>query len=406
VDRDIRPTLVLVVAFLVALGFFFWIFTAVEWLVALGLVSVPLALFAVVFLWRVRIGHVAAPPEQVLAAIAHGMRLGLYRVSEEPGELTIRVGSMSAVKVRARPALGGTDLTYTVYATPGGWSLLMVMFFLWELAVFTAPVTLFILMQVRAFVRERVLSYALPGGLPPAPAPSDVRAILIDSLSEGYRVASEAAEAEKSAYHDLLAFAFFLGFVAWGLVFIEALLSSAEVDFARRLQDSSLIALVAGTAVAVALGLGIRYVLRPRLRLLETWATRLREALAREAGGARPPEASPSAFELLSEASKEVPVWFAALRRGGMSREPGTWVAIFFAGIWGVTLLGLAVSLAGLVLIAIPAGAAGLGFLALAYLLYRGWQRRVEAERASVMASWDLRLSAIRAQMERFLQDL
>ena len=407
-DRDIRAMLVLVTGFLVALVLFFWIFTsALDILLQLGFVFAPLALFAAVFLWRFRIGHVAGPPEQVLAAIAHAMRRSLYRVTEEPGQLTIRIGSISAVKVRARATAGGTDLTYTPYGTTTGWSLLMVMFFLWELAVFTAPVVLFILVQVRDFVRGRILPYVSAGGFPPAPAPGDVQAMLIDGLSEGHRLASEAVEAEQSSYQDLLVFGFFLGFVTWALVFIMWFLSSAESDFALRLQDSSLIALAVGAAVTVAFGLGIRHVFRPRLLRMKAWAGRLREALERETGWAPPQETAPSAFEIVSEATGEVPLWLAALRRGGLSREPGTWAAILVAAFWGATLLWLAVTLVALsLLIAVPLGAGGFGLLSLAYLLYRGWHRKVETERANALSTWGTRLSSIRAQMERFLQDL
>jgi hypothetical protein len=410
-DPDIRPTLVSVAAFVAALALSFWLLTSgLDFLVLLSLVVIPpLSLFALVFLWRFPLGRVAAPPEQVLASIAQAMRRSLYRVTEEPGQLTVRTGSLSAVKVRARPVPEGTALSYTVYATPAGWSLIMIVFILlYQLVMFTAPAVLYILLQVRGFVRERVLPLVASGGLPPFATPGgDVRTVLIEGLSEGYRIASEASEAEHSTYHDLLLLAFALGLVTWALVFPGVFVSSVEPDFVQRLLVSSVVALLGGTGVALGSGLLIRHVLRPRLLRLDLWTGQLRDALAREAGWAPLVGEPKSTLELLIEASSEVPTWLSALRRGGLSREPGTWVVIVLAAFWGLFLIGAAGFLAAsLPLVAIIAGTGGAGLVAGTYFLYRGWHRRVDAEKAQIVSSWDRRLAAIRAQMEQFLQDL
>jgi len=76
----------------------------------IALVLAPLVLFAAAFLWKGRIGHVAAPPDRALAGIAYALRMSMHRVEERSGSLMVRLGSSTAVKVIARPSGDGADL--------------------------------------------------------------------------------------------------------------------------------------------------------------------------------------------------------------------------------------------------------------------------------------------------------
>ena len=374
----------------------------------IALVLAPLVLFAAAFLWKGRIGHVAAPPDRALAGIAYALRMSMHRVEERSGSLTVRLGSSTAVKVIARPSGDGADLFYQPYATPAGWSILMILFFLWTFAIISVPIVLYIFVRSWEFVRFQIAPFTAPGAMPPVPPiPTEVQALLIASLSEGHRLASEAYEAEQSTYHDFMIMAVVCGIAAWGLIFIWAFTSSADPDFGRRIGDANILSLTAGTVVAIIVGLAIRAGLRPRLLLLKGWADRLWGALATEVGWATRGESAPSTFELLSEASRELPRWFRSFRRGGLSREPGTWVVIFAVGIWAAFLFFGAASFA----LSAPFLAAGLALggllLALAcYYLYQGWRTRLDSEEERLRSDWDHRLGTARESMERFFKDL
>jgi len=374
----------------------------------IALVLVPLALFSVVFVSKGRIGHLAVPPERALAGIAHAMRASLYRVTEETGSLTVRLDSVSAVKVLARPAADGTDVYFQPYATPAGWSFIIISFFLWSLAFLAVPLILFIFMEARGFARDRIASLTTGGAQPPAPlAATEVKALLIDGLSEGNRLASEAYEAEQSGYHDWLLLALLGGIVTWGLVFAWTFTASAEPDFGRRLEVPTVIAVAAGTMVTVLGGLVVRAALRSRLLRLKGWADRLRDALATEAGSTAPREHLPSSFELLSEAARQLPEWLTSLRRGGLSRDPGTWLVIVIAGFWSASLFVGAASLAVFApLLAAVLTLGGFLLTALCYLLYQRWRRRVDSERERTLSDWDRRLDSVRTSMDQFLRDL
>ena len=369
----------------------------------LPLVLASLAVVAAVFIRKGRIGHLAVPPNQALTGIAHALRASLYRVTEEREGVTVRLGFISAVKVTARPSGDGTDVYLQPYPTPAGW---MILFFLWSLL--TLPIVLFILMRAREFARDRIASLTDPGAHLAAPSgPTEVRALLIDGLSEGHRLASEAYEAERSRYHDLLLLAIMGGIIAWGLVFILAFTSSGEPVYGRQIEVSSVIAFPAGAVAMVLAVLAVRRARRPRVIRLKGWADRLREALEMEVGLSARNESLPSSFDVLSEASRQVPEWYVSLRKGGLSRETGTWLVVTVAGVGAVSLFYMAAAYA-LVESRLAAGAALGGFLLAAgsYILYRRWRRRLDSERDRALSDWNRRLESVRSSMDQFLQDL
>ena len=121
------------------------------------------------------------------------------------------------------------------------------------------------------------------------------------------------------------------------------------------------------------------------------------------------PDASePSAFELLAEASKEVPTWLEAVRRAGMSRDPGAFFLVFLMGLWAFQLL--AVGVPGLVTADPGIGALLLGGGTLltvgAVAFYLRWKSRRDEALARERQEWDRRFLSIRARMEEFLQGL
>ncbi len=406
--RKWSSVVVAVVSAAVAVPISIWVYLSGNLWLQIALVLASLAVFAAVFIRKGRIGHLLVPPDRALAGIAHALRASLYRVTAERESVTVRIDFISAVKVTARPSGDGADVYVQPYATPAGWGAIIILFWLWSLPLLTLPIVLFFLMRAREFARDRIASLTSLGGQLAAPSdPTEVRALLIDGLSEGHRLASEAYEAERSRYHDSLLLAMMGGIVVWGLVFIVAFTSSGEAVYGRQIEISSLIAFPTG-AVAMALAvLAVRRARRPRLIRLKGWADRLREALAVEVGLSARSESLPSSFELLSEASLQLPEWFVSLRRGGLSREPGTWLLITLAGMGAVSLFAAAATYA-LVVPRLAAGPALVGFLLVAgsYILYRRWRTRLDSERDRALSDWNRRLGSARSSMDQFLRDL
>src|SRR4030042_187166 len=114
-------------------------------------------------------------------------------------------------------------------------------------------------------------------------APKDVKATLIDSLSEGHRLAQEASESVKSNYEDLI-----------------------------------IIILVSGIAFFFGGFLAAWWLQPPDMASSDGF---------------------PSSFEIIAEAWGEVPSWLAARRRAGMFRHPSIWTAIVVFAYSGFLLL-------------------------------------------------------------------
>src|SRR3989442_2488813 len=91
-------------------------------------------------------------------------------------------------------------------------------------------------------------------------------------------------------------------------------------------------------AAAIPLGILIRVRLRPNVLLHRAHAERLRAAMARASAPGAPEGSEPSAFELLMDASVEVPSWIQVSRRGGLNRDPAAGALILVAAAWAFSL--------------------------------------------------------------------
>src|SRR4030065_1429098 len=129
--------------------------------------------------------------------------------------------------------------------------------------------------------------YKRPGETIAQGTPSKTRACLIDTLSEGYRLSSEAYESAKSNYEDRIVLCAFGGLVAWLIVFVTAAVAMGG-DF----DSGTPILIYAGARLVAGIGLPLAsYVLlstrsKAEMLSLREWATKMREELASEASHA------------------------------------------------------------------------------------------------------------------------
>ena len=144
---------------------------------------------------------------------------------------------------------------------------------------------------------------------------------------------------------------------------------------------------------------------KPMISDIGAWNARLEAALSREAGGLPAPDGEPSSFELIAGWYEELPKWLKARRKGGMLREPGQWLLIFFAGYEAINLaLGAASEMMHddykhavgyLVVSAVLFG--------VAVAIYLRWRKTRNEEDNATVAEVNKRLQSLKAEMEKYL---
>lgn len=358
-----------------------------------------IGMLSLLFVPAVRVGHLDVSREAVGARLARELRRRGLTVAEKEGELAVHLGRLAAARVLVSPSAGGTEARLANGATTSGWGTLATLIVLVWTSWLAVAVMLYVHFRVETFLR-RTLEPLLAAGLPPATrGPKDeIGEFVVDGLAEAHRLAQEAFEASRDVCHGWLALAVLGAVVGWFLVFLVFNLTSQEIEFGQRLFTAILLA----SGVAGALGAGgvalARRWCRVQVVAQRDWAERLREAWLAEAAGDESASDASGPFELLLEASREVPRWIRAIRRAGMHRDPASWMLVF-------ALLFTAWSVASFLFFdPLLATGAMVGLVLAAGLYYRSWRRQRDAELAREQAEWDGRYEELRMRMERYLE--
>jgi len=366
------------------------------------------AFLGITFLPKYPVRDVRAEPGAALAYLANRLRLMGYRVAESPGRLTIRIGSFSAILVTARPTPSGCRVLYQPFATPSGWGTLLTLLIIVYTGLAGLGLAAYGLLRAWSFSTS-VVAPLLPadGSLPEIPAEDRTRYMLLETLSEAHRAAAEATEALRSNYGDLQAIVVGGAIVVWLFVFVLFASADVSADFTARMMMAAARATAAVAAAAIPLGILIRIRLRPNVLLHRAHAERLRAAMARASAPGAPEGSEPSAFELLMDASVEVPSWIRVSRRGGLNRDPPAGLFIVVAAVWSITLVSAAFSFVFFnPVLAALWGSLGIALSVIATLFYRRWKRRWEEETKRALRDWEGRIDRIRAEMSRYIEDL
>jgi hypothetical protein len=259
-------------------------------------------------------------------------------------------------------------------------------------------------------VRDRLTPILPPDGAIPASfRQDDIGVLLVAGLAEGHRLAKEAYELERNTYQDNVGIALLVALLAGFLVFGWQIAYSPEPDFDLRVRNALLVATGGGAALAVVLAWIVRWRFRPRLLRFREWSNRLQVALERETQREVPGAETPSTFEILSSATREVPGWLDATRRAGLGADFGMWSLVFVLAMGAIELLvfSVALALSGVQLyFAALLFVGGVGLSALAYVMSKRWEQRRDRQLGAEMTNWQGRLEAVRSRMEQFLKDL
>lgn len=355
------------------------------------------------FQLRFKLTKDRAAPGPLLTNLAYRLRVSGYRVTEEGGRLTVRMSSTSAVHITTRQVSDGTWVLYKASATPSGFSIMIVLMFTMLGAPLALALSLFMLYRTSIFASTRVLPRLSQLPIPQEQGiKADTRMTIVESLSEGRRLSSEAYESARSNYHDSVIIMTVIGMV---LAVILGILVFTQIDA----EDRGPIALAVGVLSAVAFSAISWFMLaarsRPRIAEFKAWAAKLDAALSREVAGQNPSDSDPSSFELIADSFKEMPKWLKARRRAGGFRQPFFWLLLFFlsygaleAGLIGLSLWSVDQRPIGMVAIAIS-----VVLVLLTAFSYRIWKRRLDRELEKTLSEWNERYEALKSEMERLL---
>lgn len=120
----------------------------------------------------------------------------------------------------------------------------------------------------------------------------------------------------------------------------------------------------------------------------------------------QPPETS--TFELLAEASMQVPDWLEAQRVAGLSGDPGSaFIVLILSNACAWFLLnGIITGLRGVFVSLVAYLGAAAVLAAFAARFYIRWKQREDAKLEQSRSAWDARLHALQARMDRFTEEM
>lgn len=362
------------------------------------------------FLLRFRLITVIGDSEQVLSDLSHRLRISRFRVSSKQGQLIIATSSIAAIKVKAKKTSKGTVLVYQPYSTPSGWSIILILIIITYTIPVALAISLLILYKASTFASDRIIPRLSQLPIPTLRKPErNSRGMLIEGLSEGRRLSAEAYEAARSIYQDRILIVIITGFA----IFLMALILSG-LYFPRNtdIGTNESLPFVVGFVSAVAYAIIIWRILAsktaPVLEELRSWKERLDRALSREIAREDPPLDETSSFELMVGSAKEIPKWMKIRKKGGMFRQPLTWLVIVFLGLSGISMTASTV-----VRIlnddssqALLGAAISISFLCLSVWVYLTWRRTQKEEFEVTAKEWARRLDEIMKGMEDYLRSV
>ncbi len=370
-------------------------------------------LMTILFLPKFRIFLIKSSPEKVIKCLAYKLRTEQYRVEERPRYLMVRIGRWSAVEIYKVTKADETKIFYRASATPAGWSTTIILIMMttvhFLIGIISIIVILYIYLRDRQFIYRHITPLRPVDGILPDLTPNDKDEInikLLTGLSEGYRLASEAYEAEQRSRQNYQALVLIGVLLAWLTVFPFFIF--VENSSTAQLWNTIRWALLWTIAFTIFLLWFIRRWFHPRLQQYHRWSERLRERLSLEVSGKVPKDEPTSTFETLAETSREIPAWVKSIRRKGLNLDPGTELLIQLAlgtSFLVFTLFFLMI-IFGNVFAAVLFGAAGTIVGIISYMYYRTWKQRWKETTTQTLNKWKKQYDDLRLKMEQYLQDL
>jgi hypothetical protein len=371
---------------------------------------VAFAVLPSVFLREVDLAAGLHGPAQVRDALAADLRNAGFAVTPGADSVEARMDALSAVSFRTRITDQGTVLSGRLRATPTGRILVVALVVSVIGSGPAALLSLVLFLRATRLARSHGPS-AFRGAISSAPTPgtNEIHGMLIGGLSTALGMSRDAFNAQEKAYTDAKSYLMMTVFTVWLAVLVGLFVALNGFNLETGVWD-----LPIGGAIGAALvvGVGLFMVLRrrfvPRLARYRTWSARLSAAFEQEMSPTDREPPTTSTFELLAEASTQVPDWLDAQRLAGLSGDPGTSFIILFLSSACASLLlnGIIGGLRGaFVAFATYLGTAAV-LAAFAGWFYLRWKRREDARLGQSRAAWDAHVKTLRARMDRFLQEM
>lgn len=367
-----------------------------------------IAVAIVSFVSRVRIGIAPGTPEQVLSTMSLNFRMAQYRVTNKGQSIVVQHGANIGIRIYAK-GIGPNSLVQVKSdPTPSGWGVLIIVF-LFTYGIGTTLYSLYLFRKSQKFGAAVIPTmYKGPGVTITPEVPSKTKACLIDTLSEGYRLSSEAYEAAKSNFEDNVVLGIIGGIVSAPLVFFLAILAiGGGVSWT---QEEGAIAIVLALVVGLGIPLITYYHLMknwwPKVMSFQTWSDRLRKELSEEVSSRGPRDRHTSTFEVILDAYRELPVWLQVRRKSVLYRSPVLLTVILVMVLYGSSFAMTAVFSpwdwpAKLALVAVS-----LALVFTGLLVYVRWKRNEEQDAQKVQETWSRRSDAIQRKMDEIVRGL
>jgi hypothetical protein len=198
------------------------------------------------------------------------------------------------------------------------------------------------------------------------------------------------------------------GFMAFAIVLLTSIfLLGPDLDFETRVLVSFALALAAALGLSISLLAILRRKSKKELQLLKEWSIKMKEELSNEVSNVAPTDGHKSTFEVILEASREIPIWLRVRRKSGLFRHPVYWMAITTMLMMGlmylmIALIGVWMGSTNQILIATVSTC----LLVVGLLLYVYLKRSEIAESRQITETWKRRTDAIQRKMEEMLRDL
>ena len=370
---------------------------------------IMLVAIVITFVLRMRLIVVPGEPKDVLNDLAHRFRVSRYMVEQKPKYISVQVSSTAAIKIRARSCPEGTLVSFQAGAMPAGWTIIVIPIFVLYGLPLAFALSLFTLYRVAAFARMRVVPRLSRLPIPSTQAAEiNVKAVLIDSLSEGRRLASEAYDSVKSNYEDSLILSVLGAMLVFAGVALSATLLPSEIlDGNQRIAFAIAAAAVVSVVFLAYAVRRLSAVSKLALAELKPWRERLGSALTRETTNAPAADSEPSSIEMVLDSYRELPKWLKARKKAGVFRQPGLWLLIFVCSyaVYQLTFMGVLFLVEG-----DPIGVwmllAGAAFAGGAVALYLRWRSQQAVEAEGLSNEWDKRYESLKAEMEAFLRSV
>jgi hypothetical protein len=195
-----------------------------------GLTLSNLVAFVVVLCFRLRLFVPLEGERFSVQGIAYRFKVKGYLVEERPGKTWITIDRLTRIAILSRVSRQKEELFYKVDPTPLGWSVLIVCLLIYLLSPIEIAVIMYMLARTSRFAERQIVQMAADVVSSPPKKPEVIREYLIDGLSEGYLLSTEALNAERSNYQGSMIVVAFVGILFWTICFVLSAVSSWSSD--------------------------------------------------------------------------------------------------------------------------------------------------------------------------------